>query len=597
MMEIHYSVGSQPHKSLPIVLVVLGDFSGSNNKFSSTIKSGLIKVNQANVNEVIKKLSPILQLDLDWIFDDGISDKIPLSISFSAFTNFEPKYLLNSFTPLKNKLLLREKLIEAITNRISINHPSIENAHFDNKVISEILQAFTVKTRIYNAGTKLSLPVENMPLTTWLTDTLQQIDRLISRQLNVLLHHQQFIDLEGSWRGLNHLLSAIGKNKNCIIKLLNVRKEDFLNDVKNAKTIHDSKVFSYLNSPQRLDDDMEPVSTIIGDFEFSHCDKDVKLLSKIAQFSSLICCPFISSASASIFGVNNFNELNHMLDLNRIFSVPDYNSYKTVTAQESSRFISLLLPQVQSRARYSNTATNDNSFLYQEVTSENAHAFNEFVLPRPLMNSAYVMAAVICNSFILTSSPHLIQGLENGGKSTHLNTATGQLENGDLNSNSIASLTINDRRENEFSKLGFISLASVNYENKGVFLSSKTIYQPEQLDDWELNNDLSIISTLSFILLSSRLAQHMKVISYQMLQEKIDFITIEKNLNNWLVKYTSINQAQSENSSEYFLLQFGQVKIKQSPELDYKCQLEFTFKPWLLNSELSKPAILVIDLL
>jgi type VI secretion system protein ImpC len=596
MMEMHYSVGTAPDKSLPLVLAVLGDFSCSQNQIVSTVRNGAIKVNQANFNTVLKKLNPKLQLNIEWIFDDGISDETPLSLSFNTFVDFEPLNLLDSFPLLKNKLSLREKLIEVITNNISINNSSIGNTEFDNKVISEVLQAFTVKPQIYNSDIKLSLPLENVPLTTWLNNTLKQIDRLISRQLNKLLHHQKFINLEGSWRGLNHLVSAAGNNNNCIIKLLDVTKEDILNDIKNAKNIHDSKIFSHLDNKSLLTNNMEPLSAIIGDFKFSHSDNDVELLTKIAQFSSSLCCPFISSVSASIFGVNDFDELNHTLDLNKIFSASDYRNFKTLTAQEHSRFISLLLPQVQSRARYSNTATNDNSYLYQEVTPEKAHAFNEFVLPRPLMNSAYVMAAVICNSFISTSSPHFIQGLENGGKTTHLNTATGQLECGDLYAESIANLTINDRRENELSKLGFLPLVDCKNGEHGGFVSSTTIYQPEQSDDEELNNDLSIISKLSFVLLTSRIASYLKVMSYEMLQQQIDFITIEQNLNNWLAKYSSVNQTQHEESRERFPLQYGQVKIKQTLELDPRCQLEFTFTPWLLISKLVKPAFLVIDL-
>lgn len=131
----------------------------------------------------------------------------------------------------------------------------------------------------------------------------------------------------------------------------------------------------------------------------------------------------------------------------------------------------------------------------------------------------------------------------------------------------------------------FLPLVDCKNGKHGLFFSSTTMYQPEQSNDEELNNDLSIISKLSFVLLSSRLASYLKVMSYEMLQQKIDLITIEQHLNKWLTKYSNVNQTQNEKSCERFHLQYGQVKIKHTPELDCRYQLEFTCKPWLMFSE------------
>jgi type VI secretion system protein ImpC len=36
---------------------------------------------------------------------------------------------------------------------------------------------------------------------------IAQIDKLISDQLNEVMHHEEFQKLEGSWRGLHYLVS------------------------------------------------------------------------------------------------------------------------------------------------------------------------------------------------------------------------------------------------------------------------------------------------------------------------------------------------------------------------------------------------------
>lgn len=599
MVEMQYSSGTQANqsnKNLPLVLAVLGDFSCSPNHKFSAFEKGFIKVDLVNFNEVIKEINPRLQLDIDWIFNDEIFEIISVNLSFNTFSDFSPAHLLESLPLLENKILLREKLIKVTNIAILANDSSAGNEKFDSKVITNILQAFTMKSEVYNGGIKLSLPAEDLSLTTWLGGVLQQIDKLISRQLNKLVHHQQFIKLEGRWRGLHHLLSAIGENNNCLVRVLDVTKGDFLDDVKNAGDIEQSLIFNHLNDKALLKNHVEPFSAIIGDFEFSHSDNDVNLLTKVAQFSSSLYCPFISSASASIFGVNDFYELNHILDLRKIFASYDCRAYNNLTTQAHSRFISLILPKVQSRARYSQTLQNNSSFQYQEIPAKNKHPFNEFVLPRPLMNASYIMAALICNSFIETGSLHFIQGIESGGKINHINTGTGQIVNGDLDSTSITNLSIHDRREAELSGLGFLPFLDLRNKEYGAFISSSSIYQPEKSDSQEVNNDLSVISKLSFVLLSSRIVLYLKVMSYEMIAQNIELVKIEHHLNNWLAEYSNISQAQEQQSGKRFLLQQGQVKMKHTPELACSYQLELTFKPWLNFSELVKPAFVVVDI-
>ena len=41
---------------------------------------------------------------------------------------------------------------------------------------------------------------------TYIEDVIAEIDKKISKQLNVIMHHAEFTKLEGSWRGLHHLV-------------------------------------------------------------------------------------------------------------------------------------------------------------------------------------------------------------------------------------------------------------------------------------------------------------------------------------------------------------------------------------------------------
>jgi type VI secretion system protein ImpC len=72
---------------------------------------------------------------------------------------------------------------------------------------------------------------------------IAQIDRLISRQVNEVMHHAAFQKLESTWRGLHYLLSQTETGEQLRIKLLNVSKKDLLKDLQRAPEFDQSALF------------------------------------------------------------------------------------------------------------------------------------------------------------------------------------------------------------------------------------------------------------------------------------------------------------------------------------------------------------------
>src|SRR5580692_10583967 len=60
---------------------------------------------------------------------------------------------------------------------------------------------------------------------------IAQIDKLISVQLNEVLHHPSFQKLEATWRGIKYLMDQSETSDMLRIKLLNVSKKDLLRDL------------------------------------------------------------------------------------------------------------------------------------------------------------------------------------------------------------------------------------------------------------------------------------------------------------------------------------------------------------------------------
>ncbi|MGB5833729.1 MAG: type VI secretion system contractile sheath large subunit, partial [Thiohalocapsa sp.] len=53
-----------------------------------------------------------------------------------------------------------------------------------------------------------------------------EIDRKLTEQVNLILHHQDFSQLEGSWRGLHYLVNNTETDEMLKIRVMNISKKE-----------------------------------------------------------------------------------------------------------------------------------------------------------------------------------------------------------------------------------------------------------------------------------------------------------------------------------------------------------------------------------
>jgi len=76
-----------------------------------------------------------------------------------------------------------------------------------------------------------------------ITKAIEMIDGKISRQLAEIMHHEKFLKIEGSWRGLNYLVMNSETGENLKIRVLNITKRQLLNDFAKATEFDQSMLF------------------------------------------------------------------------------------------------------------------------------------------------------------------------------------------------------------------------------------------------------------------------------------------------------------------------------------------------------------------
>ncbi|HEX8711734.1 MAG TPA: type VI secretion system contractile sheath large subunit, partial [Terracidiphilus sp.] len=97
---------------------------------------------------------------------------------------------------------------------------------------------------------------------------IAQIDRLISLQLNEVLHYPAFQKLEGTWRGIKYLMDQSETSEMLKIKVLNVSKRELLKDLQRAPEFDQSALFKKVYEEEFGVFGGAPFAALVGDYEF-----------------------------------------------------------------------------------------------------------------------------------------------------------------------------------------------------------------------------------------------------------------------------------------------------------------------------------------
>ncbi len=87
-----------------------------------------------------------------------------------------------------------------------------------------------------------------------------------------------------------------------------------------------------------------------------------------------MCCftlpPFITAASPGLLQLDNWSELsNPPRDLTKVFSTPDFASFRSLRETEDAKYISLTMPRVLSRLPYGDKTDPVEAFDFEEDVS------------------------------------------------------------------------------------------------------------------------------------------------------------------------------------------------------------------------------------
>jgi type VI secretion system protein ImpC len=390
-----------------------------------------------------------------------------------------------------------------------------------------------------------------------INERVAEIDRILTDQINALMHHPDFQALEASWRGLHDMVFGTETGPQLKLRLLNVSKKDLLKDLETAVDYDTSALFKKVYEEEYGTFGGNPYSLLIGDYSFGRHPQDIALLQRISKVAAVAHAPFIASASPSLFGMASYTELALPRDMSKIFDSAELATWRSFRDSEDSRYVSLVLPRYAARLPYGAATVPVEAFNFEEDVDGKDHSKYLWA------NAAYQLGLRITDAFAKYNWTTAIRGVEGGGKVENMTAHAFKTDEGDVVLKCPTEVMITDRREKELNDLGFIAVVNSKGSNFAAFFGGQTVNKPKAYNLDAANANSALSSRLPYVLAASRFAHYIKVIMRDKVGSFQTRAGVENYLNEWLSAYVLLSPTATQGEKARFPLSEGRVDVTE----------------------------------
>jgi type VI secretion system protein ImpC len=386
---------------------------------------------------------------------------------------------------------------------------------------------------------------------------IAEIDKKLSDQINLIMHNKDFQKLEGTWRGLAHLVNNTETDEQLKIRVLNINKKDLGKTLKKFKgTAWDqSPLFKKMYEDEYGTPGGEPYGCLVGDYHFDHTPQNVEILSGMAKIAAAAHAPFISAAAPGLLNMDTWQELGNPRDLTKIMQTAEYASWRSLRESDDSRYIGLTMPRFLSRIPYGAKTEPVEEFEFEEDTESADHSKYCW------SNSAYAMATNINRAFKLYGWCSRIRGAESGGMVEGLPPHTFPTDDGGVDMKCPTEIAITDRREAELAKNGLMPLSHWKNTDYAVFVGAQSLHNPAEFDDPDATANAQLGARLPYLFATCRFAHYLKCIVRDKIGSFAEREEVASWLNNWITKYVTTDPTASDEVKARYPLSAAEVMV------------------------------------
>ena len=388
-------------------------------------------------------------------------------------------------------------------------------------------------------------------------ELIEELDAQISKQVDAVLHNPGFQKMESSWRSLKFLVDRTDFRQNNRIEILNVSKQDLLDDFGDAPEITKSGLYKHVYTAEYGQFGGKPFGGIIANYDFSPNAPDMELLSYAASVATMSHAPFISAVAPDFFGIEKWSELPNLKDLKSIFEQPQYAKWKSFRDSEDARSVGLTMPQFLLRLPYSPKDNPTRTFNYVETIGDKDRDYC-------WGNTAFAFGAKLTDSFAKYRWCTNIIGPQGGGSVENLPLHQYE-EGGEVQTRIPTQTLISERREFELAEEGFIALTMRKGSDNAAFFSANSCQRPKDFpntkEGQEAATNYRLSTQLPYMMIMNRLAHYVKVLQRENIGTWKERADLETELNKWISQYvTEMDNPTPETRSKH-PLRMAQISV------------------------------------
>jgi type VI secretion system protein ImpC len=423
-----------------------------------------------------------------------------------------------------------------------------------------------------------------------LTEMLAAGNPAASAQLDEILHAPEFQRLEARWRGLRYLLRETETSENLKILVLNAAMPELLLDFREAPELRESAVFRQVEELRYGVLRAEPFGLLIGDYEFSNEPDDLELLERMAQVAAAAHAPFIASASARMFGWEDFTQMPCGTGIAKIFEDEAYCRWRSFRETEESRYAALVLPRMLLRLPYGDATVPVRAFSYQENVGDDDH--------RKLLwgNTAYALGARIAEAFRRHHWCAAIRGIESGGLVEYLPVHRHQDRDGEVLLSCPTEVGILDIPEHELGEAGFVGLVQCKNSDVAVFFSVFSCRRVEPQGREESSVAARLSARLEYIMVLSRFAHYLKAMVRDRFEAFRSAEECSRFLNGWIADYVIEDDEASPMRKAMFPLREARIEVEEAADHPGRFRATAFLRPHHQLIDPGTPLRLVVEL-
>lgn len=363
---------------------------------------------------------------------------------------------------------------------------------------------------------------------------IAELDSKLGTQVDQIIHSEPFQKMESSWRGMKMLVDRTNFRENIRLEMISVSKDELLEDFEDAPDVTKSGLYKHVYSAEFGQFGGKPYGAIIGNYSLGPGAQDIKLMQQMGSVSAMSHAPFIAAAGPEFFGVDTFDGLPALKDLESHFEGPKYAKWLAFRESDDSRNVGLTVPRFLLRAPYGE----DNvvkAFNYVENVADNKEHFC-------WGNASYAFATNLADSFEKYRWCPNIIGPQSGGAVEDLPVYHYE-EHGETKTLAPVEVMLTDRKEFELAEEGFIGLTLRKGTDNATFFSANSAQKPKFFGNSpegkqaELNYRLG--TQLPYLFIVNRLAHYIKVLQREHIGSWKTRNDLDRELNTWIRQFVA----------------------------------------------------------